>query len=283
MHSEREGRSLASGGQASESGIDTSLHVEDSRGKAAGSFKVAAIIPARWASTRLDGKPLASIGGKPMVQWVYERAKAASLVGHVAVATDDERIEKAVRRFNGNVVMTSPRHRSGTDRVAEAAQGIPSEIVVNLQGDEPLITPSAIDDAIRPLLQSPEIYLCTLKTRILDEEEYRNPNVVKVVTGMDGFALYFSRSPIPHIRGPFKDSGVSPYKHIGLYVYRRDFLFRFSTIAPTALEDAESLEQLRALEHGFRIKVVETSYNPVSVDTPEDLERARRTAAGPGT
>lgn len=247
-----------------------------------GRMKVAAVIPARWASTRLDGKPLASIGGRPMVQWVYDRAKAAGLIEHVVVATDDERIEDAVRRFNGNVVMTSPMHRSGTDRVAEAAQSIGADIIVNLQGDEPMIEPQAIEAAIRPLLESPDIELCTLKTRIVDEEEYRNPNVVKVVTDRDGFALYFSRSPIPHMRGSFKGSGVNPYKHIGLYVYRRDFLFRFAALEPTALEDAEGLEQLRALEHGCRIKVVETSYNPVSVDTPEDLERARRAAAGPG-
>ncbi|MEK7772891.1 MAG: 3-deoxy-manno-octulosonate cytidylyltransferase [Deltaproteobacteria bacterium] len=245
-------------------------------------MKVAAIIPARWGSTRLNGKPLADIGGKPMVRWVYERASAARLVEYVAVATDDERIEKAVRRFGGNVVMTSPFHRSGTDRVAEPARKTQSEIVVNLQGDEPLIEPSIIDEAIRPMLQSPDIQLCTLKTRIVDEEEYHNPNVVKVVTGADGFALYFSRSPIPHMKTPFKDSGVNPYKHIGLYVYRMDFLLKFAALAPTALEEAESLEQLRALEHGCRIKVVEAAYNPVSVDTAEDLERVRRIMAGPG-
>ncbi len=238
-------------------------------------MKVVAIIPARFGATRLNGKPLASIGGKPMIQRVYERAKGARLISEVTVATDDERILKAVKSFGGNAVMTGAEHRSGTDRVAEAASGTSAEIVVNVQGDEPLIEPGMIDDAVRPLIDSPDIHLCTLKTRITEEEEYRDPNVVKVVTGKDGFALYFSRSPIPYCSGPFKKNGLLPYKHVGLYVYRRDFLSKFSKLEPTALEKTENLEQLRALENGFRIKVVETSYNPISVDTPEDLERVR--------
>ncbi len=235
---------------------------------------VAAFIPARYGSTRLGGKPLADINGKPMVQWVYERAKEARLVNEVSVATDDERILNAVRSFGGRAVMTSPLHRSGTDRIAEAARGTKADIVVNIQGDEPLIDPESIDGAIRPLLDDPGVQLCTLKTRITREEEFRDPNAVKVVTDKDGFALYFSRSPIPYNKKPFE--GAAPaFKHIGLYVYRREFLFKFSELKPTRLEEAESLEQLRALENGFRIKVVETSYNPVSVDTAEDLDRVR--------
>ncbi len=235
---------------------------------------VAAFIPARYGSTRLEGKPLADINGKPMVQWVYERAKEARLVSEAAVATDDERIFNAVRSFGGRAVMTSPFHRSGTDRIAEAVKGTKADIVVNIQGDEPLIDPKSIDDAIRPLLDDPGIQLCTLKTRITDEEEYRDPNSVKVVTDKDGFALYFSRSPIPYNKKPFKEAAPA-YKHIGLYVYRREFLLKLSELNPTPLEEAEGLEQLRALENGFRIRVVETSYNPISVDTPEDLERVR--------
>jgi 3-deoxy-manno-octulosonate cytidylyltransferase (CMP-KDO synthetase) len=238
-------------------------------------MKVVAFIPARFGSTRLNGKPLANICGKSMVQWVYEKARSASLVNDVTVATDDERVMRAVRDFGGKAVMTSPAHTSGTDRIAEAVRGIHADIIVNIQGDEPLIEPRLIDQAVTPMLDDPGLQLCTLKTRIRDEEEYRNPNAVKVVTDKDGFALYFSRSPLPHYRTPFEEAAHPAYKHIGLYVYRRDFLVEFSALRPTPLEEAEHLEQLRALENGFRIKVVETDYNPVSVDTPEDLERVR--------
>jgi 3-deoxy-manno-octulosonate cytidylyltransferase (CMP-KDO synthetase) len=237
-------------------------------------MKIAAIIPARFASTRLEGKPLADICGKTMVQRVYERALAANL-SEVLVATDDERILKAVQSFGGKAVMTSPLHASGTDRVAEAASHIQADIIVNLQGDEPLIDPGLIKAAVRPMLDDPSLSMCTLKTPIIHEEEYLDPNAVKVVTDRDGFALYFSRSPIPSCRNGFSGLPCSPYKHIGLYVYRRDFLFEFTRMKPTALELSESLEQLRALENGRRIKVVEVRYNPVSVDTPEDLNRVR--------
>lgn len=243
-------------------------------------MKVAAFIPARYASTRLNGKPIASICGKPMVQWVYEAARNASLVNEVTVATDDERIFKAVRSFGGSVVMTSSAHVSGTDRIAEAAASVDADIIVNMQGDEPLITPEVIDAAVRPMLLDPNLSLCTVMTIITDEDEYRDPNAVKVVCDSDGYALYFSRSPIPYSKADFEELKV--YKHIGLYVFRRDFLMRFSTLAPSVLEKAESLEQLRALENGCRIKVVETSYNPVSVDTAEDLERVRGIMKGMG-
>jgi 3-deoxy-manno-octulosonate cytidylyltransferase (CMP-KDO synthetase) len=238
---------------------------------------VVAFIPARFGSTRLEGKPLKDIGGKPMVQWVYERALRASLVTEVTVATDDERIVGAVRAFGGRAVLTSPEHRSGTDRVAEAARGVSADIVVNLQVDEPLIEPGMIDEALRPVTGDPGLALCTLKTRITDAEELSNPNVVKVVTDKEGYALYFSRSPIPYAAGKENHGRAEKsFKHIGLYVYRRDFLIKFSGLRPTPLELAEGLEQLRALENGFKIKVVETPYNPVGVDTPEDLVKVRK-------
>ena len=231
-----------------------------------------AIIPARYASTRLPGKPLVDICGKPMIQRVYEQAAKARLVSSVAVATDDERIYEAVLGFGGRVVMTSVAHQSGTDRVCEAASilGKKADIIVNMQGDEPLIEPAAIDAAIAPMLEDARLQVCTLKTRISSQEDYNNPNVVKVVTDLDGWALYFSRSMVPYAKNP-----CILYKHIGLYVYRREFLERFHSMKPSPLEEAEGLEQLRALEAGVRIKVVETEYNSVSVDTPEDLEKVR--------
>ncbi|MBI5561628.1 MAG: 3-deoxy-manno-octulosonate cytidylyltransferase [Deltaproteobacteria bacterium] len=239
-------------------------------------MRVIAVIPARFASTRLAGKPLAEICGKTMIRRVWERAALARLVSEAVVATDDERIYGAVAAFGGRAVMTSASHCSGADRIAEAVSGMDADIIVNVQGDEPMIDPRAIDAAVEPLIAEPEIQLSTLKTRISAEDEYRNPNCVKVVTDKDGWALYFSRSPIPYAKAfaPGVKAGV--FKHIGLYVYRRAFLDAFSRLPPSALEEAEGLEQLRALENGFRIKVVETSYNPVSVDTPEDLERVRR-------
>ncbi len=238
------------------------------------------VIPARFSSTRLNGKPLADIGGSPMIRRVYERARSASLVSNVIVATDDERILRAVEAFGGAAVMTSSAHASGTDRIAEAVEklGITAEIIVNVQGDEPLIESAAIDEAIMPMLGDPELQICTLKTKITDEHEYLDPNAVKVVTDLGGFALYFSRSPIPCCKGSFKEAGHAAFKHIGLYAYRRGFLLKFSRLMPAPLEKAERLEQLRALENGYRIRVVETRYNPVSVDTPEDLERVRRIA-----
>ncbi len=238
---------------------------------------VVVVIPARFGATRLEGKVIADICGKPMVQHVYERAGRAGLVDDVMVATDDRRVVDVVEGFGGKVVLTSPHLRSGTDRVAEAVEGLDVEIVVNLQADEPLVEPDMIDSAIKPLVDDPAIPLCTLKTRIRDEREFRDPNVVKVVTDRAGFALYFSRSPLPYFpEGGFGGSeGGSAYKHIGLYVYRKDFLMDLSGLESTPLEGIEGLEQLRALEYGYRIRVVETHHNPVSVDTPEDLERVR--------
>lgn len=242
-------------------------------------MRVVAFIPARFGSTRLQGKPLSDIGGKPMIQRVYERARSARLIKDVIVATDDERILRAVFSFGGKAVLTSLDHRSGTDRIAEAVESVKekAQVVVNMQGDEPLIEPDMIDEAVRPMLDDPKLDICTLKTAITDEHEYLDTNAVKVVTDKEGYALYFSRSPIPHYknRTSFDKLPVKPFKHIGLYVYRRDFLLMFPGLKPTPLEEAEGLEQLRAIENGARIKVVETRYNPVSVDTPSDLEKVR--------
>jgi len=250
--------------------------------------RVVGMIPARYGSTRLPGKVLADIGGKPMVQHVYERASRARLLQGVLVATDDARVAEAVENFEGTVVMTSAEHRSGTDRLAEVVRGRPCDIVVNIQGDEPLIDPEAIDAAVEPLLQDPNIHMSTLRTPVRDRAEYEDPAAVQVVVDQEGFALYFSRAPIPYFRidGPERAqegevfahpvSGLAAYRHIGLYVYRRETLLWLSDLEPTPLELTEGLEQLRALANGCRIKVVEYEYAPMGVDTPEQLERVRR-------
>ncbi len=256
---------------------------------------ITAVIPARYHSSRFPGKPIVDICGKPMVQHVYERAKSSSLVAEVIVATDDARIADVVRKFGGKVVMTSPDHRTGTERVAEVARGIEAEIIANIQGDEPLIRGEIIDEAIRPLISDKTIQISTLKSPITRISDWFNPNVVKVVTDREGFALYFSRSPIPFFqdkRG--RDGRVSflelehgddsfpvgfLYRHIGLYVYRRSFLLSISKIDPTPLEGSEGLEQLRILENGYRIKVIPIDYHPVGVDTPEDLREVRQKLA----
>ncbi len=235
-------------------------------------MSVIAIIPARYASTRFPGKPLVDIAGKPMIQHVYERTSQATAVGRVVVATDDERIRAAVENFGGEVVMTRDDHPSGTDRLAEVAAGLDSGLIVNVQGDEPLINPAMIDQAVEPLLADDTIEMGTLKSRIDSEEDYLNPNVVKVVTDLNNFALYFSRSPLPFMRDrTWRESAL--YKHVGLYVYRRELLLKYPELPETALEKAEKLEQLRALEHGYRIYVAETGYQSVGVDAPEDVAR----------
>jgi 3-deoxy-manno-octulosonate cytidylyltransferase (CMP-KDO synthetase) len=233
-----------------------------------------AIIPARYQSTRLPGKALADIGGHPMIELVYRRAAAARSIASVLVATDDERIARAVERFGGTVRMTSPAHASGTDRLAEVAAGLDCDVVVNVQGDEPLIEPQMIDEAVAPFASEPALQMSTLRRRIDDRAELTNPNVTKVVVDRDGYALYFSRAPIPFVRD---GSPAAPgWRHVGLYAYRRPCLLRLSRLAPTALERSEALEQLRALEHGIRIKAIETAFDSIGVDTPEDLERVRR-------
>lgn len=232
------------------------------------------MIPARFASRRFEGKPLASLGGKPLIQHVYERASECALFERVVVATDDGRIQSAVEKFGGRSVMTSPNHLSGTDRVAEVAASDDSAIIVNVQGDEPFVNASVLAQVVRPLLAADGPPMSTLCKRLEGPALLRDPNVVKVVVGRGGDALYFSRSPIPF---PGRRGQYAAWEHIGIYAYRREFLLAFSRMEPTQLEAIEGLEQLRALEHGHRIAVVPTEdHVGVSVDTPEDLEHARR-------
>jgi 3-deoxy-manno-octulosonate cytidylyltransferase (CMP-KDO synthetase) len=209
-----------------------------------------------------------------MIEHVYRRTTAARSVGVVIVATDDPRICDAVEAFGGRAQLTSPSHESGTDRLAEVAAGLTCDVVVNVQGDEPLIEPSMIDDAIAPFRTDRDLEMTTLRRRIENDDDRQNPNVTKVVVDRDGYALYFSRAPIPYTR-----TGCPPapaWRHIGLYVYRRECLLRLTALPPTAMERAEALEQLRALENGIRIKAIETRHDSVGVDTPEDLERVRQ-------
>jgi 3-deoxy-manno-octulosonate cytidylyltransferase (CMP-KDO synthetase) len=248
---------------------------------------ILAVIPARLQSTRLPNKPLLRVGAKTMLQRVWERAQMARLVHQVVIATDSREIFQAAEGFGAQVVMTSPEHPSGTDRVSEVAQKVvaqkvgeplPASLVVNVQGDEPFIEPAAIDQAIEPLLGDSDAVMSTLMTPFRSPAEAAEASVVKVVVGLDGHALYFSRLPIPFLRD--LSGGPEPiwYKHLGLYVYRRDFLLRFPHLPRGPLEAAEKLEQLRVLENGYKIRVVETEYDSIGVDTEEDLARVRAMA-----
>ncbi|MDU2063716.1 MAG: 3-deoxy-manno-octulosonate cytidylyltransferase [Sporomusaceae bacterium] len=240
-------------------------------------MNILCIIPARYASTRLPGKPLAQIAGKPMIQRVYERAASAKLPQEVLVATDHEAVFAAVEAFGGKVIMTSPDHKTGTDRLAEVAAKYPDvDVIVNVQGDEPLIDPQLIDDLAAVFREDPALAMATLKTP-LDATEYQVDSVVKVVTDLKGYALYFSRSQIPFHRS---DPKATVYKHIGMYAYRRDFLLEYAKLPQTPLEVSESLEQLRALEHGYKIRVLTTDQQLIGVDTPEDLLYVNKLFAG---
>jgi 3-deoxy-manno-octulosonate cytidylyltransferase (CMP-KDO synthetase) len=242
-------------------------------------METVAIIPARYASQRLPGKPLEQIAGKPMIQHVYERAARARLVGEVLVATDDRRVVHAVEAFGGRAIMTPQEIRSGSDRIAHVARTLPdARVIVNVQGDEPLIEPSMIDEAIRPLLEEPATVMSTLVRVVDNADDLHNPAIPKVVLDRENFCLCFSRSVIPYLR----DAGTPDwhlhhryYQHIGLYVYRREFLLAFAQMTQTPLELAEKLEQMRVLEHGYRIKAVVTRERSVPVDTPQDLEHIR--------
>jgi 3-deoxy-manno-octulosonate cytidylyltransferase (CMP-KDO synthetase) len=237
-------------------------------------FAAVAIIPARYASTRLPGKPLLSIAGKPMVVRVCERAAAARTISRVLVATDDSRIYDAVRAAGHECRMTSDRHETGTDRLAEVAASLDADFLVNVQGDEPLLAPATIDAAVEALAADPGSVVATTCEPLDGLDALRDPNVVKVVTRADGRALYFSRAPIPHFRDGAPDLSLCR-KHTGLYVYRRDFLLEYARMPQTPLELAERLEQLRILERGFDIRVVEVSDRSIGVDTPADLDRVR--------
>jgi 3-deoxy-manno-octulosonate cytidylyltransferase (CMP-KDO synthetase) len=238
------------------------------------------VIPARFASTRFPGKPLVSIAGKSMIQRVYEQASLAKRIQEVVVATDDSRIYEHVRSFSGNVVMTNPKHPSGTDRCAEVALQFPeASIILNIQGDEPFIQPEQIDVLVETLLQSDHFEVATLAKHITKEEELHNPNVVKVVFSQKHAALYFSRHAIPYVRAQAPEKWLEHYryyKHIGLYAFRRDALQRIAALPPSSLEQAESLEQLRWLDNGLQIAVGITNLETTGIDTPEDLERLLR-------
>lgn len=240
---------------------------------------VTAIIPARYASTRFPGKPLALLQGRPMIQHVYQRVAAAELIDRVIVATDDQRILQAVARFGGEAVLTRADHPTGTDRLAEVAAQLDAELIVNVQGDEPLIHPQMIDQAVRPLLADPELQMGTLAGRLTRVDDFYSPNVVKVVKDAAGSALYFSRAPIPWPRDLSAEDFATRlpqldlWRHIGLYVYRRQLLLDYPRWPETPLEKLECLEQLRALERGIRLYVAETEWDCHGVDTPADLVR----------
>lgn len=239
------------------------------------------VIPARFASTRFPGKPLYPLNGKPLIQHVYERACGARLASEILVATDSRKILDCVVSFGGNAVMTSGRHRSGTDRVAEAASGADYDIIVNVQGDEPLIRAAMIDATIR-LLMDGRASIGTLAKKITDRREILDPNVVKVAFDGEGFAVYFSRAPIPYHRdewtalraGEIRSGNV--YKHLGIYGFRKEALLRFTALKPSRLEQIERLEQLRALENGMKIKVGITRFDAIGVDTPGDIAKAAK-------
>jgi 3-deoxy-manno-octulosonate cytidylyltransferase (CMP-KDO synthetase) len=238
--------------------------------------KVIAIIPARYHSNRFEGKPVATILGKPMIQHVYERSKTVGMLSRVVVATDDERIAECVNSFGGEVVMTSSDHASGTDRLAEAATilDIPEQdVVVNIQGDQPLFPAEVIEQVARPLLEDPALPMSTLIYKIVRNEEINDPNHVKTVFDRNGKALYFSRSPIPFQRDPAEVVPPTYYKHLGFYAYRKGFLLTFVGLPEGEWERFEKLEQLRALEYGYTIQVVLTEHDSVEVDTPDDLKR----------
>ena len=232
-------------------------------------MKILCVIPARYASTRLPGKPLADIVGKPMIQHVYERSAQATIPQQVVVATDDEKVFQAVQQFGGKVVMTSSEHQTGTDRLAEVASKYAEvDVIINVQGDEPLIDPKVIDELAQEFLNDTALQMASVMS-IMDTEDYQNPNVVKVVTDLNNNALYFSRSLLPYPRVAGK---ANVYKHIGIYAYKKDFLLKFAKLEPTPLEQSESLEQLRALENGYKIKMIKTKAKFIGVDSIEDLQ-----------
>jgi 3-deoxy-manno-octulosonate cytidylyltransferase (CMP-KDO synthetase) len=241
--------------------------------------KVVVVIPSRYGSMRLPGKPLVPLAGKPMVQHVYERAKLAQTVHRVLVATDDQRILDAVQSFGGEARMTRPDHRTGTERIAEVAAREEADIFVNVQGDEPLIDPMAIDTAVGALLEEPPAQVATVATAIRHAGDFMDPNVVKTVLDFDGYALYFSRAPIPWLRDTQQKLHVKYWKHLGLYVFQRDALLEYATLPHGELEIVEQLEQLRWLENGWRIRVAEVAHDAVSVDVPEDVPRVEKLLA----
>jgi 3-deoxy-manno-octulosonate cytidylyltransferase (CMP-KDO synthetase) len=247
-----------------------------------GSTKVVVVIPARYGSTRLPGKPLVSLAGKPMIQRVYERVKMATRVDRVLVATDDKRIVEAVQGFGGEARITRSDHRTGTERVAEVAAHEEGDVFVNVQGDEPLLDPVAVDTAVVSLLEEPTASISTVATLIKTPADIMDPNVVKTVLDFDGNALYFSRAPIPWVRDSAGKIQVRHLKHLGLYVFQREALLEYPTLPQGELERIEQLEQLRWLENGWKIRVAEVEHDAVSVDVPEDVARVEKLLMGEG-
>lgn len=239
-------------------------------------MKAIGVIPARWGATRFEGKILANLLGKPVIQHVWENAKRAKTLDDLIVACDDERILKVVEGFGGKAIYTSPDQPSGTDRIAEVVNPLDVEIAVNIQGDEPLIKPIMIDSLVLALEDEKIAHMATIIKKIDDQEELTNSNVVKAVIDKNGYALYFSRYAIPYNRTGETDPKKRPvyYKHVGLYAYTKDFLFTLRSLSVSLLENAEKLEQLRVLENGYKIKTVETKFDTVGIDRPDDLKRA---------
>jgi 3-deoxy-manno-octulosonate cytidylyltransferase (CMP-KDO synthetase) len=239
--------------------------------------KIGVFIPARYGSTRFEGKPLSLISEKPLIQRVYEQAEKADCISEVIVATDDKRIADCVENFAGKYIFTSQKHRSGTDRIAEAAKAAGfgmDDIIVNVQGDQPILNPICISEVAAPFFEDESVEMSTLVCKMTDMNEYKNSNTVKAVLDNKGFALYFSRSPIPYAME--KQNNFNIYKHLGVYAYKRSFLEKFTQLPLGQLENIEKLEQLRALENGFKIKAVVTKYNSFSIDIPEDIEKVEK-------
>ncbi|MCK4773316.1 MAG: 3-deoxy-manno-octulosonate cytidylyltransferase [Candidatus Krumholzibacteria bacterium] len=236
------------------------------------------VLPARYGSTRFPGKPLVTIAGKPLIEWAYRRAREINGVGELVVATDDRRIAEAVERFGGKVAMTSGDHATGTDRVAEVARSLPYDYVVNLQGDEPVFDPRTVEAMVDNLDESPQTDIVTACHPIDSPDDYYSPNVVKVVLDRTGRALYFSRSPIPS-GAVIGHSGAPAYRHVGVYAYRKEALLRFTALEPTTLEKSERLEQLRALEFGMTIRVIQATTPTFGVDVPEDVKKVEKELA----
>jgi len=234
-------------------------------------MKTIGVIPARWASKRFEGKVLADINGKPMIQHVWERSRKSKCLDDLIIACDDARVLKAAEQFGAKAVLTDADHASGTDRIVEAVEPLDGDIIVNIQGDEPLICPTVIDALVKILIDEPSCSMCTAIKVIDHKEELEDPNVVKVVIDGEMNALYFSRSPIPHNRD--KNDEIITYKHLGIYAYQKEFLLSYRNLPKSNLEIAEQLEQLRALEYGYKIKTVITDVDTIGVDTPEDLKQ----------
>ena len=238
--------------------------------------RVVIVIPARYGSTRLPGKPLVMLAGKPMVQRVYERAKMAKSASRVIVATDDQRIVKAVEAFGGEARMTRPDHRTGTERIAEVAAHSEGDVFVNVQGDEPLLDPQAVDTAVNSLLEDPPAAISTVAVPIKTPGDIMDPNVVKTVLDFEDNAIYFSRAPIPWVRDTGMKTHARHLKHLGLYVFQREALLEYPTLPQGELERIEQLEQLRWMENGWKIRVAEVEHDAVSVDVPEDVKKVEK-------